>query len=78
MSTGTSSCVECEKLLKELDFATQLCAEYESPMVFPIDGKQLTAEQADLLRNAAFEERIRVEDRVFLHQYICPYCQRSP
>lgn len=78
MSDGTGSCVEYEQLLEELTSAVQLCVEYESPTVFPIDGQLLTPEQANLLRNEARAQKVRVEARVFIHQCTCLYCLHVP
>jgi hypothetical protein len=37
MITGTAICGEYQQLLQELTSAVQLCAEYDSPFVLPID-----------------------------------------
>ena len=78
MKAGTRLCPEYQELLKELITAAQLCAEYESPTVLPIDGWQFTPEQTDQIRNAALEEKKRAEARVFIHQCTCLSCMRSP
>ena len=78
MSDGTGSCLEYEQLLEEPTNAVQLCVEYESPMVFPIDRRLLTTEQAILLHSAALADRVRVEARVFVHQCTCLYCLHVP
>ena len=78
MSTHTAVCGEYQQLLQELTSAIQLCAEYDSPFVLPIDFRKLTPERAEQLRDAAVEQRIRVETRVFIHRSTCLLCLRSP
>jgi molybdopterin-guanine dinucleotide biosynthesis protein A len=79
MNTGTAVCEEFQQLLQELRWVLQLCAEYESPFVLPIDAPKLTPELADQLYDQAFEEKARVESRIFIHQCTClRCCLRSP
>jgi hypothetical protein len=60
MITGTAICGEYQQLLQELTSAVQLCAEYDSPFVLPIDFGKLTPERAVQLRDAAVKQRNRV------------------
>jgi hypothetical protein len=78
MSTWTMVCGEYRQLLEELRTAVQLCAEYESPFVHPIDSRKLTPERAGQLRDAAVRQKNRVESRVFIHRSTCLLCLRSP
>jgi hypothetical protein len=78
MITGTAICGEYQQLLQELTSAVQLCAEYDSPFVLPIDFGKLTPERAVQLRDAAVKQRNRVETRVFIHRSTCLLCLHSP
>jgi hypothetical protein len=78
MNTWTAVCGEYQQLLQELTSAIQLCAEYDSPFVLPIDSRKLTPERAEQLRDAAVKKRSRVETRVFIHRSTCLLCLRSP
>jgi hypothetical protein len=58
MSTWTMVCGEYRQLLEELRTAVQLCAEYESPFVHPIDSRKLTPERAGQLRDGQSDRKI--------------------
>jgi hypothetical protein len=77
MSTWTTVCGEYRELLEELTTAVQLCAEYDSPFVHPIDYHKLTPERAEQLRDAAVRQKNRVESRVFIHRCTCLLCLHS-
>jgi len=78
MKTRTAVCQYYEQLQRELTFAHQLCAEYDSPFVCPIDVQEISPERWEYLREAAEENRIHAEARAFLHQATCLLCLLAP
>jgi hypothetical protein len=78
MKTRTGVCQDYQQLQRELTFALQLCAEYDNPFVCPIDVREISPERWEDLREAAEENRIHAEARIFLHQATCLLCSLAP
>jgi hypothetical protein len=78
MSIRAWVCEEYDDLLEELTAVVQLCAEYENPGVLSIDAWRFTPEQAEQLHDAAVQERLRLEARLFIHQCTCMLCLHAP
>jgi hypothetical protein len=70
-------CGEYQLLELQLASALQLCIEYESPLVFPINLRDITPQHAEELRIAAWKEKLRMESRVFVHRSTCMVCLYS-
>jgi hypothetical protein len=77
LSTSNGICEEYRLLEEQLASALRLCAEYESPFVFPIDSRSITLECLDELRAEAAKEKRMVESRIFVHRSICRVCLHS-
>jgi hypothetical protein len=77
MSTSNGICGEYLLLEQQLASALRLCAEYESPFVFPTDSRNVTLERLEELRAEAAKEKRRVESRVFVHRAMCLVCLYS-
>jgi hypothetical protein len=78
MGTWTAICGEYQQLLDELTTAVQLCAEFDSPIVLPIDSRKLPSVRAEQLRDAAAAQKHRAETRVFIHRATCLLCLHLP
>jgi hypothetical protein len=78
MKTHAELCQQYQQLKRELSFALQLCAEYDSPVVCPIDMRQVSPERAMDLREAAEDNLVHAQARVFLHQATCLLCMLHP
>jgi hypothetical protein len=78
MTTDTGNCQQYQQLKRELNFALQLCAEYDSPIVCPIDKREVSPERAMDLREAAEDNLVHAQSRVFLHQATCLLCLLRP
>jgi hypothetical protein len=77
MRVSYGICEEYQLLEQQLASVLQLCTEYESPLVFPINVRNITPEHAEKLRAAALKEKRRAENRAFVHRSTCTVCLHS-
>jgi hypothetical protein len=74
----TEVCPPYQQLRRELAFALQLCAEYDSPIVCPINMREVSPERAMDLREAAELNLVHAQARVFVHKATCLLCMLRP
>jgi hypothetical protein len=78
MERPTEVCPPYQQLRRELTLALQLCEEYDSPIVCPINTREVSPERAMDLREAAELNLVHAQARVFVHKATCLLCMLRP